>query len=72
MLNRNQSYDIFQISDICDINKAIVLCPWKKYSCESYLTRLCIFTDDYIIISGKLGRIVIDIQDSNTNWNVAH
>lgn len=53
-------------------NKVILPSHWQKDNCETYLARLCILTDDDIIISGKLWRVVIDVQDSNTNWNVAH
>lgn len=37
----------------------------------TYLTRLRIFTDNNIIFPGKLGRIVIDIQNSNTHCDMA-
>lgn len=53
-------------------NKVILLSHCEKDNCQSYLTRLYILTDDYIILSGELRRVVIDVQDSNTNWNVAH
>lgn len=71
--HKNNTEDFLRIIPKNNRNKAAYFLPFQIIGRKqlTYLTRLRIFTDSNIIFPGKLRRIVIDIQNSNTHCDMA-